>query len=221
MASFLRNASLALAVLALAGGCGRGEPAAADAADAPGSAGIAESLGKAVTEAVTPSSARQRLERTMTAMAGLESFQMDVVSAGPSLPAAASMSMKMEFVAPDRYRITTPMGTHVVIGNTSYMAMGGGKPVVMQLDDKFEPDVADLGMDDSTTVEDLGSDSVDGQRATKYLVRDADPNATALHLWVGADDRLLQLRSAEPDGTNTTVRYSRYNDSSIRIDPPQ
>lgn len=207
----------AVAVLAVAG-CNREEPATGDAA---GVAGSLDKAASAFTEAVTPLDARQRLERAMGAMAEVRSYQMDVSASGPSIPAAAMMNMKMEFVAPDRYRITTPMGTHTVIGNTSYMAMGGGKPVVLQLDEKFEPDVADLDMDDTTTVEDLGSDSVDGQAATKYLVRDDDPAVAALHLWIGKDGRLLQLKSADPDGTDTTVRYSRYNDESIRIDPPQ
>lgn len=212
MATFRRNLLAALALLAVVGGCNRGEPAPAS------------TLGKAaaaMTEAVTPFSPRERVERALAAMDDMDSFHVTMTTTGPSLQAAATMNMQMDFVAPDRYRITTPMGTHTVIGNTSYMSMGGGKPMVMQLDEDFDPEMTDVGMDDTTVVEALGGENLDGELASRYLVRDAGPDATPMTLWIGADGRLRQMQADGPGGANMTARYSRFNDDSIRIDPPQ
>lgn len=224
MATFRRNLLATVALLAAVSGCNRGEPATAGAADVSEPAGIADTLGNAaaaVTEAVTPLSPRQRVERALAAMADLESFHVSMATTGPSLQASATMNMQMDFIAPDRYRITTPMGTHTVIGNTSYMAMGSGKPVVMQLGEDFDPDMTDVGMDETTVVEALGSERIDGERASRYRVRDAGPDATPTTLWIDADGRVLQMQAEGPGGADMTARYSRFNDDSIRIEPPQ
>jgi hypothetical protein len=43
-------------------------------------------------------------------------------------------------------------------------------------------------------------------------------------MWIGNDDLPLQIRvsgSAQGRTTTTTIRYSRFDDPTLRIDPPQ
>jgi len=74
------------------------------------------------------------------------------------------------------------------------------------------------------SVEAQGRESVDGQSARKYVVRHAEPEASEFTYWIGSDDLPLQLRhSGESQGKpyTMTIRYSRFNDPTIRIDAPQ
>ena len=78
--------------------------------------------------------------------------------------------------------------------------------------------------DDSDLMEGgLGSDTVDGQAARKFLVRNSQPRPSESTIWVGADGYPLRIDVKGDAGggtTSTTIRYSRFNDPSIRIDPP-
>ena len=137
------------------------------------------------------------------------------------------MAMGMDFVAPDRYRMKTPTGTQYVIGDTMYMTINGqttkmalppGQIANYRDPAQFEANKATM------TVESLGSDTIDGQVAKKYLVRNTQPQPSESSIWVGADGYPLKIE-VEGQGANqggrVSIRYSRFNDPTIRIDPPR
>ena len=137
------------------------------------------------------------------------------------------MVIEMDFVAPDRYRMKMPMGTQVVIGDTMHMQVEGRsmkmplpKGTLTQWRDPLRIEESKAGM----SVESLGSDSLDGQPAKKYLVRHTEPQPSEFTFWIGDDGLPLQLVSqGESQGKpySMTLRYSRFDDPSIVIDAPQ
>ncbi|MDQ3159715.1 MAG: hypothetical protein M3Q51_01685, partial [Pseudomonadota bacterium] len=79
---------------------------------------------------------------------------------------------------------------------------------------------AEAGM----SAEAMGSDSVDGISAQKYRVHYSVPTPTDSTLWIAADGMPLQMRmNMDSNGTpmTMTMRYSRINDPTLKIDPPQ
>jgi outer membrane lipoprotein-sorting protein len=232
MASFrrsgisLRHASLGLVLAALTTvtGCKREDAetvvaptAAATATDAPAA------LAKAA-EAVQPlPSAKDQVGGVMDRFLAATSYHATMTARA----AKGDMTMEMDFVAPDRYRMKMPMGTQYVIGDTMYMTMNGRTmktPLPKgQLGEYRDP--AKFAEHKATmTVEDLGSEAVDGQAATKYLVRNTQPKAGESTMWVGADGYPLKIEVSGDAGgqvTRTTIRYSRFNDPTIKVEPPQ
>ena len=68
-----------------------------------------------------------------------------------------------------------------------------------------------------------GSETIDGQTARKYLVRNTLPESTELTYWIGDNGLPLQLQhTGESQGKpySITLRYSRLDDPAIRIDVP-
>ena len=97
-----------------------------------------------------------------------------------TMEGARGMTNEMDFVAPDRYRMKMPMGTQVIIGDTMYMQADGRsmkvplpKGTLSQWRDPLKIEENKAGL----SVEALGSDSVEGQAAKKYLVRNTQPDA--------------------------------------------
>ena len=136
--------------------------------------------------------------------------------------------MEMDFVAPNRYRMNMPMGTQYVIGDTMYMTIDGRtmkipmpKGTVTQW---RESDRAFREME-QMQVEALGSDIVNGKPARKYrMTRTEGKTPGTTLLWVGTDGYPIKMETTGTAGkraTTMTVHYSRFNDSSIRIEPPK
>ncbi len=201
-----------LACALLLGGCGGQEPAAAPASrEVPG----ADALPAAPADPA--SEVRASMGRFLAARSFHATLRMD---------AAQPVEHTMEFVAPDRYRIGLPAGTQVVIGDTLYMQAGGRRQEV-----PLEPGVLSEWRDpmrigslgDALQVEDRGVDMLDGQAARRYRVQHGDPQPVAFDYWIDAHGLPLQIVAdgSGPQGDYTlTVRYARFNDPGIRIDPP-
>lgn len=138
-----------------------------------------------------------------------------------------AITNEVDFVAPDRFRMKMPMGTQVIIGDTMYMNADGRtmkipmpKGTLTQWRDPANMDKSAATM----TVESQGSESVDGVSARKYLVHHTEPHPADVTMWVGGDGYPLQIRvdgNLNGQASTTTIRYSRINDPTIRIDPPQ
>jgi hypothetical protein len=135
------------------------------------------------------------------------------------------MTMDMDFAAPDRFRMKTPMGTQYVIGDTMYMTMNGRtmkmalpKGQVTQYRDPAQLEANKATM----TVEALGSDSIDGQHARKFLIRNTQPHPSESTIWISGEGYPLKMEIDGQGNENVrmVVRYSRFNDPAIRIDPP-
>lgn len=209
--------SLAVAVAASLPACKRG----ADEAGATGA--VPATAARAVADAVSPLSAKDEIGKVMEGFLGARSYHATLDTTNPK----GNITMEMDFVAPDRYRMKMPMGTQYVIGDTMYMTMDGrtmklplpkGQTANYRDPASFEANKATM------QVEALGSDTVDGQAAKKYLMRNTQPVPGESTLWVSADGYPLKIEVSGDTGgitTRTTIRYSRFNDPTIRIDPPQ
>jgi outer membrane lipoprotein-sorting protein len=140
---------------------------------------------------------------------------------------AQAMTTEADFVAPDRFRMQMPMGTQYIIGDTMYMTVQGrsmkvpmGKGTMTQWRDP-----ANLAKHEATmTVKALGSETVGGKPAKKYETTNTQPQPSTSTMWVGSDGYPLQIQvssSVQGKPVTTTIRYSRFNDPTIKVDPPQ
>jgi len=193
------------------------EPAAA-AATVPASAAVA------LNSLASP---EDEVKASMDKFLKAKSFHAVMIMEG-----ARGMTNEMDFVAPDRYRMKMPVGTQVIVGDTMYMQADGRsmkvplpKGTLSQWRDPLKIEENKAGL----SVEALGSDSVEGQVAKKYLVKNAQTEASQLEpneftFWIGGDGLPLQLLhkgQAQGKPYSMTLRYSRFDDPTITIDPPQ
>ena len=136
----------------------------------------------------------------------------------------------MEFVAPDRYRIKPAKGPQsLVVGDTMYIDMNGkltpmpvpgiGEKVAQYRNKDFLAEV-ESGM----TVQALGDETVDGEAAKVYAYTVTKPLKSDAKTWISQKSGLpIQIESTGSfmgHTATTRVRYSGFDDPSIRIDAP-
>ncbi len=136
----------------------------------------------------------------------------------------------MEFVAPDRYRIKPAKGPQsLVVGDTMYLDMNGklipmpvpgiGEKVAQYRNKDFLAEV-ESGM----TVQALGDETVDGEPAKVYAYTVTKPLKSDAKTWISQKSGLpIQIESTGSfmgHTATTRVRYSGFDDPSIRIDAP-
>ena len=136
----------------------------------------------------------------------------------------------MEFVAPDRYRIKPAKGPQsLVVGDTMYIDMNGkltpmpvpgiGEKVAQYRNKDFLAEV-ESGM----TVQALGDETVDGEPAKVYAYTVTKPLKSDAKTWISQKSGLpIQIESTGSfmgHTATTRVRYSGFDDPSIRIDAP-
>jgi hypothetical protein len=138
-----------------------------------------------------------------------------------------AIDSKVEFVAPDRYRVTAAgRPPSVIIGATMYLAINGRTlkvPMPAGTIEQFRDPDALARVERSATVEDLGADAVGGVAAHKYRYRTTGATPADCLVWVGVANGLpLQLRSTSTGKSTvvSTVAYSRYGDLTIHIAAP-
>ncbi|SDQ32622.1 hypothetical protein SAMN05428982_0660 [Pseudoxanthomonas sp. CF385] len=143
------------------------------------------------------------------------------------LEGAHPMTSEMDYVAPDRYRITLPTGTQTVIGNMLYMQVNGRTTRVPLPPETLSPWRDPLKLQQAQqglTAEFLGETQIDGVSARHYRVRNTVPQPVEFEYWIGTGGLPLRLRHAGTDneGRDYTVvqTYSRYDDPAIVIDHP-
>ncbi len=137
-----------------------------------------------------------------------------------------AMTSSIDFAAPDRFRMTLPMGTQTIIGDTMIMNINGMHmkvPMPKGTLTKWR-DPANMEKNMATmAIEALGVDIVDGQPARKYHITNTQPQPSDSIYWIGANGYPLQIQvsgKAMGKASTTTIHYSRFNDPAIRIDPP-
>ena len=137
-----------------------------------------------------------------------------------------TMTTAMDFVAPDRYRMQMPVGTQVIIGDTMYMQAQGRQmqvPLPAGSISQWRDPLKLQENKEGLSVEAQGSETIDGQTARKYLVRNTLPESTEFTYWIGDNGLPLQLQhTGESQGKpySMILRYSRLDDPAIRIDVP-
>lgn len=152
----------------------------------------------------------------------LRAYHAHMESSDKRVPAS-----DMDFVAPDRYRMQTPQGAQYIIGDTMYMNFGGRTmkvPMPKGAMTQWRQGDTAFREVDRMQVEALGSELADGKPAKKYRMTIAGKVPTTTLLWVGIDGLPIRQEVTGNWGghaTTTTIRYSRYNDPSIRIDIPR
>jgi outer membrane lipoprotein-sorting protein len=136
--------------------------------------------------------------------------------------------MEMDFVAPNRYRMSMPMGTQYVIGDTMYMTIDGRTmkiPMPKGTVSHWRESDRAFREVDQMQIEALGVETVNGKPTRKYRMTQTSrkPVTTSL-IWVGMDGYPVKMQTTGSTGkqANTmTVHYSRFNDPSIKIEPPK
>lgn len=218
-----RRTLLAVALLPVLAAC---KPAATpdtaanasppDAASAPTAANPVA----AVAQAMLPD-AKDQVIGAMRKFTGVHSYHAAMhMEGGPRGP----IDNAIDFVAPDRYRMQVAgRGSQMIIGNTMYLDINGHamqvplpEGTLTQWRDPGKLAEAEANM----TVDDQGSDSVDGQSATKYVVHVRQPKQTTTTIWVGDAGLPLQILAHNPLG-DATIKYSRFDDPTISIEAPK
>ena len=215
---------LAFALLAALAACKPApESAAITAGKAPAAADSTAATVSAVADTLNPlSSPKEALMASVEKFTALKSYHATMRMSGPQ----GELTNEVDFVAPDRFRMKMPMGTQVIIGDTMYMSVDGRTMKVPMPPGTLAQwrDPANMSKDQaSMAVEAQGSEAIDGEQARKYLVHHTQPEPVDVTMWIGDAGYPLQIRVEGKAGqafTNTT-RYSRINDPTIRIDPPQ
>lgn len=221
-----RRTLLAVALLPVLAAC---KPAAAPDTAATATPGASSDVAPAaatpnpvaaVAQAVLPD-AKGQVVAAMEKFAGVRSYHAAMhMEGGPRGP----MDNAIDFVAPDRYRMEMAgRGSQVIIGDTMYMSMHGRTMEVPMPAGTLTQwrDPAKLGEAEANmTVDDQGSDSVDGQSAKKYVVHVAQPKETTTTLWIGDAGLPLQILAHNAMG-DATIKYSRFDDPTISIEPPK
>jgi len=216
-------ACLVLATLISLAACKQqaAQPLAAAPAAAP-SPSTAPTLASAADKLDTPPDTMGEIKAVMANFLAAKSYHATMTHRGGPQP----MTSEIDFVAPDRYRMTTPAGTQYVIGDTMIMNVEGrSMRLPMPKGTLNFRDPAKLAENEATLViEALGNESLHGHAAKKYRMRNTGSPPTESILWVGADGYPLQIQvrgTAQQTAFTSTIRYSRFNDPTLEIDPPR
>jgi outer membrane lipoprotein-sorting protein len=169
----------------------------------------------------------------------LKSFRATITGVEPARPGT-----RLEFQAPDRYRISIANGpTTTLIGDVATMTVGGRTmtlPVpVKSMTAQYRDEAFLKKLQEGMEVEDLGGGTLDGEKVRKLrYVQDVEPpmvpgaptaaagsasKATTVAWISAASGLILKLEvsstySGEP--TKTEIRYSGFDDPTIVIAPP-
>ena len=172
--------------------------------------------------AATP---KDEVNAAYTHFLAMKSFRADIDTTTGKFKAASSV----EFVAPDRYRVTNPgQPASLIIGNTMYISMNGNQmkipmPGLKAMIAQYRnPDMLKELAGDAV-VESLGNEVLNKQATKKYRYTMTKPIASSNIMWVATNGDILQL---DTSGTmnkkpfHTVIQYSLYNSPAIRIMSP-
>ena len=223
-----RVTCLLIATCALAACKPAATPASATDATAPSSqaqAAAPSTLEKIAGDLEPLASPKDAVKASMDKFLAVHSYHASMAFSGG--PGGATAHHDIDFVAPDRYRMVMPMGTQFVIGDTMYMHVQGRtmqvpmpKGTLRQWRDPARLAESEKGM----TVQAQGSDTLDGTATRKYLVHHEKPEPVDVTMWINGDDLPVQIQVnslAKGKAVTSTIRYSRYDDPTIKVDPPQ
>lgn len=131
-----------------------------------------------------------------------------------------------DFVAPDRMRVKMgTMGEQIMIGSTLYLTVQGktskqpapgGNVAQLRSRDKI------LGNLQTLKVTAAGNETIGGAATRKYKIENTQPK-TSSTFWVDANGYPVQaVNLADVNGKQytSTLKYSRFNDPSIKIEAP-
>lgn len=167
---------------------------------------------------------REDLHAAYTKLLAARSFRATVIDVKKG-----QQILHMEFVAPNRYHMTTGQNTEqTIVGDDAWMNVDGrtlklpvpvGKIIAQYRNEKA---LQELHKNDSVVA--LGDDTVEGEAAKTYRYTTTQPAKTDVTVWVSQKGgSVVQLESEGSFmGTPsvTRVRYSDFDDPNITIDLP-
>ncbi|TXH76079.1 MAG: hypothetical protein E6Q88_03140 [Lysobacteraceae bacterium] len=166
---------------------------------------------------------KEELQALSVKFLALRSYHVKMDNSDKRVP-----SMEIDFQAPNRYRMQMPMGTQYVIGDTMYMTIDGRTmriPMPKGTMTQWRESDRAFREIDQMQIEGLGAEVVNGKPTKKYrMSQTAHKPATTSLLWVGGDGYPVKMETTGGSGkraSTVTVHYSRFNDPSIKIDPPK
>ena len=173
--------------------------------------------------AATPVPAADAAQAVLAAsqrFAALRSFHAELDVRGGPRPVRSAM----DFVAPDRFRVETPAGAQIIIGDTLFLQAEGAIRQVPLPAGALEQWRSPLPADADPAalqVEDLGSQSLDGVATRHYRLRSGP--GEHLDYWVddqGLPRQIVRSGTAQDGPYQLRLRYSRFNDPALRVDLP-
>ncbi|MEO7325180.1 MAG: hypothetical protein ABIW82_10175 [Dokdonella sp.] len=136
----------------------------------------------------------------------------------------------MDFVAPDRYRLKSSRGPEqTIIGDAIYMDLNGKLtrlpvPGVGKMTSQFRNEDFLHEVEGGMSVQALPDEAVDGEPAKVYAYTTTKPAKSDAKTWISLKTGLpIQIESTGSfmgHSATTRVRYSNFDDPSIRIDTP-
>lgn len=147
-----------------------------------------------------------------------------------------NMSMKLDYLAPDRYHMTNlgssqqAMAEFIVIGPDMYMKFGGRWQKMPGAAGNAVPKLREMfneeGLKTLQDVKYVGDEDVNGERAHLYTYRSTVTNANVPYpfsskIWVGSDDGLpqrIEVTYDQGDLKTMTILYDY--EKSISIEAP-
>lgn len=136
----------------------------------------------------------------------------------------------MDFVAPDRYRLKSARGPEqTIIGDAIYMDMNGKLtrlpvPGVGKMTAQFRNEDFLHEVEGGMSVQALPAEVVDGEPARVYAYTTTKPAKSDAKTWISQKTGLpIQIESTGSfmgHSATTRVRYSNFDDPSIKIDAP-
>ncbi len=157
----------------------------------------------------------------------LRSYHMTMENSDKRMP-----KMESDFVAPDRHRMTMPMGTQIVIGDTMYMAIDGRTMKIPMPKGTTTPSTVSHWRESDRAfreinrmqIEALGMEAVNGKPTKKYRMIQGGKTPSTSLIWVGLNGYPAKMQTTGSTGkgaSTMTIHYSRFNDPAIRIDVPK
>ncbi|MBN8224872.1 MAG: hypothetical protein J0L89_08660 [Xanthomonadales bacterium] len=200
-------------------------PAAQASLPVPSTETAASTPATTTTPADTPA-ARDAVLDALRKFAALKRYHATMTMV--ERPGAKPVTSEMDHVAPDRFRMVVPgAGTQVVIGDTMYLQAQGRTmqvPLPAGTLAKWRDPASLAAAADGLTAEEAGRAMVAGQPSRKYIVRQTKPVKAETALWIGPKGLPIKIETAGgADGKSgqASIRYSRYDDPAITIEPPK
>ena len=214
---------------------------AACARSVPSGGGAPEGPDAGAKTAKASSDPRGALAESLNSMLAAKSYRARVVSSSPQ----GATNIVAEFVAPDRFHLTTDLQIPgqgntkhetIVVGKDTYVKMGNTpwRKFPVNLGDmisKFRDPKVVAELSKGADVKFIGADTLDGTPTFIYQytfnsAENKDFKGTS-KTWVGVTDNLPRKTETEgemnlggkPVMTKTTISYSDFG-SDIKIEPP-
>lgn len=221
MMSRLRPLPLLVLVTLGLGACGKSPPADVDATPALPSATTDAAGSPSTATQTADSSARTQVLASVQRFLKASSFHARMTMDGPR-----PLTGELDFVAPDRYRITMPMGTQVIVGDTMYLDINGKRQQLPVPPGTLQQWRDPLKMDeyqDDLKVEAIGEAELDGHRAHQYKLEHTKQQGGEMRYWIdehGLPLRIHQSGTTQGKPYTVTIDYSRFDDPAIEVQTP-